>query len=366
MQAPTLFDPGAQVSVVWQTNPGGRVLVKSNRVNGQKTPKIVLVDNKYEGRLPNPDEKWLCQVSRHVNPTSATSGAYLVMPLRQEIAMEFPDVWIPDDIGTQMQIALQTPGKNLFLQGDQGCGKTTMASAIALGLGWEFCKVSGGSIKKYVYMLTRVMPSEQDGRLTFREIDSDLAAYIKEAQRNLHKIYLIAVDEYTRMEVNARDIMLDAIEGERFLPMPNGDKLFIPPNVKFMAMGNVGSRFTVQKQDDANRSRWIVLKVDYMPADEEFKLLTRRYPRCPQKELRRAIEIANVCRDRRFATNADKLSKGVSTRETDNVAMFLQGGEPLLRALKTSVVHQYDGDERDTASEAYKVWQLIQAELKAA
>lgn len=361
----TLFEPGKRVSVVWEPNPGKPTPVKSNRVDGARTNKIVLIDSSFGGRVPNPNEKWLCEVTRVINPSSATNGAVLVTPLQQEIARVFPGVWMPEEVRAQMPIILQTPGKNLFLQGDQGCGKTTMAGAIALGFDWEFCKVSGGAVKKYSYMLSRVLPGEQDGRLTFKTIDSDLAAFIKEAIRNPHKIFLIMIDEYTRIEVNARDILLDVIEGTiRFLPLPNGERLVIPDNVRFMAAGNVGSRFTVQKQDDANKSRWVILKVDYMPAEEEFKLLLSRYPHAPKEALRKAIDIANKLRDRRFAKDSEKLSKGVSTRETDTVAMFLQGGEPLDRALKTGMVYQYDGDDRDETSEAFKVSKIIAESLK--
>jgi MoxR-like ATPase len=354
-----------KMMVIWEPNPGGRTAVKANRINGDRTRKIVLVDGAYAGRVPNPGEKWLCEFVREVNPTSQRHGSILVRPERQELVRDFPGVWMPEDVKRQLSILLQTPGKNAFMKGPAGCGKTTIAAAIALGLNWEFWKIEGNTVKRYSQMLSRIMPDEKDGRLAFRTVDSSLALLIKAARDNPHKTFLAMVDEYTRMDIDARDIMLGVIEGkERMLPLPNGECLEVPSNIVWMAAGNFGDRFTVKDMDEANLSRWVVLKIWYMPLEEERKLLLGRYPHCPAEDLTKALKVINILRDRTKVSGAQRIGKAVSTREADSVAMFLAAGETLKAALTTAVLNQFDGEPDQKGSESAKAAEVIENEVK--
>lgn len=352
------------MTVVWDANPNGRKPVKANNSNGRRTDKIILVDDRYTGRMPNPGEKWVCDLVRECNPTSKRNGSILVRPTRQELLREFKGVWMPEDLRRQMSILVQTPGKNVFMKGPAGCGKTTIAAAIARGLNWEFAKIEGNTVKRYSYMLSRVMPEEKDGRLAFRTVDSSLSQLIKEAIENPHLTFLGMVDEYTRMDVDARDILLGVIEGkERKLPLPNGDCLDVPSNIVWIAAGNFGDRFTVKDMDDANLSRWVVLKVWYMPLEEERKLLLERYPHCPAEELTRALKVINILRDKTKASGAARIGKAVGTREADSVAMFLAAGESLRASLITAVLNQFDGEPDQKGSESAKAAEVIENEL---
>jgi MoxR-like ATPase len=354
----------SKMTIVWEPNPGGRIHVKANHINGTRTKKIVLVDGSYSGRMPNPGEKWVCGLVRECNPTSQRNGSILVRPERQELVREFKGVWMPEDLRRQLSILVQTPGKNVFMKGPAGCGKTTMALAIALGLGWEFAKIEGNTVKRYSYMLSRVMPEEKDGRLAFRTVDSTLSQLIKTAIDNPHLTFLGMVDEYTRMDVDARDILLGVIEGkERKLPLPNGDCLEVPKNIVWIAAGNFGDRFTVKDMDDANLSRWVVLKVWYMPLEEERKLLLERYPDCPVEELTKGLKIINHLRNKTKVSGATRLGKAVGTREADTLAMFLAAGEKLKEAMITAVLNQFDGEPEQSGSECAKAWAVIENEL---
>lgn len=105
------------MTIVWEPNPGGRIHVKANHINGTRTKKIVLVDGSYSGRMPNPGEKWVCGLVRECNPTSQRNGSILVRPERQELVREFKGVWMPEDLRRQLSILVQTPGKNVFMKG---------------------------------------------------------------------------------------------------------------------------------------------------------------------------------------------------------------------------------------------------------
>jgi len=361
---------GSTVTVTFEVNPKDTKAVKANALNGLKTKKIVLIDSAATGALtasPQAGETWVCKIERITNPNSQSHGAILVRPLSRETAYEFRDVYVPPAIAKTMTVVLQNRAKNLFLEGDQGIGKSTIARAIAKSLGWEFRKVSCGLIKKFTHMLGRLIPTvAEDGSMKMIWVDSRVVAILREAGRpeNRHKTFLLMLDEMTRMEEDARDGLLDIIEGaERELHLPNGDSVKVPDNVHFMAAGNAGQGFTVRAEDAAAKDRWVIVKLTHMPQPEEQKHCLRLFPQCPPRELDRALTLINAVRKARHDPKR-MLSKSPSTRVAENTAMLLQSGVELRDALTTAVVNQYLGKAEDLNSEAGKVARILEEELK--
>ena len=364
MSDTTTFAVGSNVLVAWEENPRVQGGIKSNHINGKRTKKIVLPDGANQGLKPKPGQVWVCRVERVTNSKSQTHGAIIVRPLTLEIDGVFPGVWIDPAKGRLMAITLQNREKNLMLEGDQGVGKSTISRAVAKKLGWQFRKVNGAQMKKFNYFLGRFRPEPKDGHMSFVWVDSKLSRYLREAIQHRDREFLIMVDEYTRMDEDARDALLDVIEGvERVLTLPTGEELPVPQNVHFMAAGNVGDGFTVRKEDAAAKDRWVIVKVEHMPADAELAHCLERYPGCPKGQLDKAIAIVNKVREVRNKPEM-RLSKTVSTRALQNVSMFLQGGIELELALMTAVANQYSGSAADATSEAGRVAKLIADELK--
>ena len=356
--------PGANCVVRWEANPKGSTPVKSNHVNGQRTKKIVLPDLSGRGPKPKPGESWLCRVERLTNEKSLARGAIIVKPLAIEIDPTFPGVWVDPVKARLMSITLQNREKNLMLVGDQGIGKSTLSRAVGTKLGWKFRKVSGGLIKKFVYMLGRYLPSNQGDKMSFTWVDSPLVKVIREAQRNPKDIFLVMIDEYSRMDEDARDALLDVIEGEtRLLSLPNGEELLIPENVRFMAAANEGGAFTVRKTDAAAKDRWVVIKVEHMPQPDELAHCLMKFPSCPKAPLDRALTIINQLRKLRHDLKM-RLSQTISTRAAQNLAMFLASGIDLETALMTAVANQFEGNNSDPNSEAGRVAKIIADEVK--
>jgi len=356
--------PGANVLVRWDENSSNPSGVKSNHLNGKRIKKIVLPDSSHRGLKPKAGETWVCRIERVTNAGSETHGAILVKPLTLEIECVFPGVWVDPEKARLMAITLQNRDKNLMLEGDQGVGKSTIARAVARKLGWQFRKVNGAQIKKFNFMLGRFRPLPKDGQLSFEWVDSKLSRYLREAIKHQEQEFLIMVDEYTRMDEDARDALLEVIEGvERVLTLPTGEDLPVPSNVHFMAAGNVGDGFTIRKQDAAAKDRWVIVKIKHMPQDEELEHCMERYPGCTKQVLHRALAIINHVRSVRNDPKM-RLSKTISTRAAQNVAMFLQGGVDIEYALITAVANQFGGDPDDPNSEAGKVAKTIKDELK--
>jgi MoxR-like ATPase len=298
---------GATVTVSFEVNANDKNSVKSNAMNGVKSKKIILVDSKTlttSQPAPKAGETWVCVVERILNPASANHGAILVRPVSRQTSFVFDDVYVPQELAKLMTVVLQNNSKNLFLEGEQGIGKSTIARAVAKTLNWEFRKVSGGLIKKFNYMLGRLLPSTNaEGQMVMKWIDSKLVAILKEAAlpANRNKTFLLMLDEFTRIDEDARDALLDIIEGQdRVLDLPNGEQVPVPPNLHFMAAGNAGQGFTVRQEDAAAKDRWVIVKLSHMPQAIEQAHCLKRFPNCPSKPLDHAITVINTVRRARL------------------------------------------------------------------
>ena len=361
---------GSTVTVSFEANANDKNSVKSNAINGVRSKKIILVDSKTlttSQSAPKAGETWVCVIERILNPNSPNHGAILVRPVSRQTSFVFDDVYVPQELAKLMTVVLQNTSKNLFLEGEQGIGKSTIARAVAKTLNWEFRKVSGGLIKKFNYMLGRLLPSTNgEGQMVMKWIDSKLVAILKEAALpvNRHKTFLLMLDEFTRIDEDARDALLDIIEGQdRMLDLPNGEQVPVPPNVHFMAAGNAGQGFTVRQEDAAAKDRWVIVKLSHMPQAIEHSHCLKRFPNCPSKPLDQAITVINTVRRARLDPKR-MLTKSPSTRVAENVAMFLASGVELPVALANSLVNQYGGRTDDLNTEAGKVAKIVEEELK--
>lgn len=356
--------PGTNCLVRWEANAKGSVPVKSNFIDGKRIKKIILPELTRRTQVPKPGETWVCRVERITNSNAESRGAIIVKPLAMEIDPSFPGVYVEPMKARLMSIVLQNREKNLMLIGDQGIGKSTIARAVATKLGWKFRKISGGLVKKFAYMLGRLLPAEEQGKQVFKWFDSALVRAIREAARNLDHTFLIMIDEYSRMDEDARDALLDVIEGDkRSIALTNGDLVDIPGNVRFMAAANEGGPFTVRKADAAAKDRWVIVKIEHMPQPEELAHCLGKFPNCPKNTLDQALTIINRLRSMRHDLKM-RLSQTISTRAAQNVAMFLASGIDLKVALMTAVANQFEGSESDQNSEAGRVAKTINDLLK--
>ncbi len=355
--------PGESIVVHWEANPRSKSpnAVKSNKTDKGKTKKIILpVETR--GVQPRPGEVWLCKVER-VSSKSDTHGAIHVRPVSRKLEYQFEGVYIDPVKAQLIATVLQDPRRNLMLEGDQGVGKSTIAHAIAKTLGMEYRKISGGLIKKFVYMLGRFVPTSDGTTLNFKWANSKLVEVLIEANENPHKMFLLMIDEYTRIDEDARDALLDVIEGgQRVLRLPTGAEVKVPRNVVFMAAGNVGEGFTIRREDAAAKDRWVICKITVMPQPEEVAHCLRLYPTCPKDLLEGALTIVNKVRAARKDPKM-RMSKTVSTRGAEVIAMFLAGGNSVETALEYAVVNQYAGSAEDPSTEAGRVYRLVREEL---
>ncbi len=362
MAQATLPSPGSQALVEWSDNPRGGV--KSNRLGGNRTSKVVLVGSAPNGVQPKAGQTWLCEVERVTNARSENRGAILVRPINMQIDLSFDDVWIDPVKAQLMSVVLQDKRTNLFLQGPQGVGKSTVTRRVAEKLGWRFIKVEGSQIKKFTTMYGRYTPKPSaNGQFGLEWSDSTLVAAVRTATRNPDFEYCVMIDEYTRIDEDARDAFLGIIEGkERVLQTPRPENIPIPPNIHWMAAGNVGDEFTVKSQDAANTDRYVVIEITHMPLAEELKHCARMYSTCPRDILEKGLTIVHKLRN--IISTKMRLPSTISTRQAENMTMFLARGIDLEVALLTAVANQFRGRMNDASSDRSRVAAKIAKAVK--
>ncbi len=354
--------PGSQVVVQWDDNPKGGV--KSNRVGDSRTRKVVLVGTMPSGTKPRAGQTWLCEVERVTNQRSENRGAIVVKPLTLQIDLQFQDVWVDPTKAKVMAAVLQDRRTNLFLQGPQGVGKSTIARCVMDKLGWRFRKIEGSQIKKHAFMYGRYVPKPtHTGTFGVDWEDSALAAVVREAQKFPEIDFGVMIDEYTRIDEDARDAFLGVIEGvERAIVTTRPETIAIPNNIHWMAAGNVGGEFTVKMQDAANMDRFVVVEITHMPLADEIKHCFRRYPTCPKGKLDQGLGIIDKLR--RVIQNNLRLANTISTRQAENMTMLLAAGLDLDVALKTAVANQFSGRIDNTSSDRGRVAEKISLAIK--
>ena len=175
--------------------------------------------------------------------------------------------------------------------------------------------------------------------------------------------YLIFLDELNRCPESARNALMPALDSTRrvFHPIENR---FIPvgENIQFIAAVNRGNEFSgTFGIDAAQLDRFAPLQMDYLPQEEEIKLLAQRHPTLSSKLIKRIVYIADKIRV------SPELSAGLSVRATEEACVYLEhplmSEEPyryLPEVLKSSFCGRYSGKWNDITTDAGMVWTIIE------
>jgi len=117
--------------------------------------------------------------------------------------------------------------------------------------------------------------------------------------------------------------------------------------------------------DAAQLDRFAPLQMDYLPPDEEVKLLRRRHPEVGRELVETIVTIADALR------RAPEIEGGLSVRATEEACLYLK--HPLLEGeqrrmlpevLKSSFCGRYNGRWDDPQTEAGAVWVHVQQQIK--
>ena len=229
-------------------------------------------------------------------------------------------------------------GKNIMMTGPAGCGKTMAAKSLV------------NSLDRPDYYFN--LGATQDPRSTLignTHFDKNKGTYF--AESHFVKAIqtpnaVILLDELSRAHPDAWNILMTVLDyGQRYLRLDesNGsDTIKVADGVTFVATANIGNEYTSTRvMDKALMDRFTIVEMDVLNEDDENALLNMMFPSVDSVVLGNVAKIATLTRTESNSDTA-RITSGISTRTTVEIAGLLFDGFSLEEAAEVSIYPQYD------------------------
>ena len=293
----------------------------------------------------------------------AASPSEVVIPEGHEEMVDFiknsyglkPKGLIMNPLKWKYLIRSAVRGKNIMMTGQAGCGKTLAAKSLVNALDRPNFYFNLGATQDPRATLIGNVHFDKAKGTYFSE-----SLFVKAIQT---PNAVILMDELTRAHPDAWNILMTVLDqGQRYLRLDEADgqnTIKVADGVCFVATANIGNEYTATRQlDKALLDRFTVIEMDLLTDEEEHGLLAYLFPTVDSAMLHNVAKIAFMTRSE-AATDNPRISSGVSTRTSVEIAGLLFDGFSLEESADITIYPQYDADG-GVDSERTFVKQIVQ------
>lgn len=229
-------------------------------------------------------------------------------------------------------------GKNIMMTGQAGCGKTMAAKSLVNALDRPDFYFNLGATQDPRATLIGNVHFDKDKGTFFSQ-----SLFVKAIQT---ENAVILLDELTRAHPDAWNILMPVLDqGQRYLRLDEADgqeTISVADGVTFIATANIGNEYTATRQlDKALMDRFTIIEMDILTDVEELGLLEYMFPTVSKDELNNIANITHLTRVE-AQTDNPRITSGVSTRTSVEIAGLLFDGFSLLEAADITIYPQYD------------------------
>ena len=276
----------------------------------------------------------------------AASPSEVVIPEGHEEMVDFiknsyglkPKGLIMNPLKWKYLIRSAVRGKNIMMTGQAGCGKTMAAKSLVNALDRPDFYFNLGATQDPRASLIGNVHFDKGKGTYFSE-----SLFVKAIQT---PNAVILLDELTRAHPDAWNILMTVLDyGQRYLRLDESDgqdTIKVADGVTFIATANIGNEYTATRQlDKALMDRFTVIEMDLLNDEEELGLLKYMFPTVDESELKNISSITHLTRVEAQNDNP-RISSGVSTRTSVEIAGLLFDGFSLMEAADITIYPQYD------------------------
>ena len=303
------------------------------------------------------------EATESVMSMPAASPSEVVIPEGHEEMVDFiknsyglkPKGLIMNPLKWKYLIRSAVRGKNIMMTGQAGCGKTLAAKSLVNALDRPNFYFNLGATQDPRATLIGNVHFDKAKGTYFSE-----SLFVKAIQT---PNAVILMDELTRAHPDAWNILMTVLDqGQRYLRLDEADgqnTIKVADGVCFVATANIGNEYTATRQlDKALLDRFTVIEMDLLTDEEEHGLLAYLFPTVDSAMLHNVAKIAFMTRSE-AATDNPRISSGVSTRTSVEIAGLLFDGFTLEESADITIYPQYDADG-GVDSERTFVKQIVQ------
>ena len=249
-----------------------------------------------------------------------------------------PEGLIMKELKWKYLIRSAVRGKNIMMTGQAGCGKTMAAKSLVNALDRpDFYFNLGATQDPRASLIGNVHFDKEKGTF-FSE-----SLFVKAIQT---ENAVILLDELTRAHPDAWNILMTVLDqGQRYLRLDEADgqnTIKVADGVTFIATANIGNEYTATRQlDKALMDRFTIIEMDVLNDEEEFGLLQYMFPSVEKEALKNVADITHLTRIE-AQTDNPRITSGVSTRTSVEIAGLLFDGFSLIEAADITIYPQYD------------------------